>query len=190
MENSQPTITIKCNDKEVVCSARLRDFSEVFANALENEPITVNMSSTIMNKIIQFYKSYNFDPKEFKTEEFTKSIKSDKLKDTIGEKNMDLLKDYIINESEINFETMKDILDTAYAYNFVEIKEVMLKAIGTQFYCGTIEPEIEAYKKKFNIPEEIPPEEQLKIMSEDYKDAFDKLNQKLHDELNLAEKGE
>ena len=85
---------------------------------------------------------------------------------------------------------MKDILDTAYAYNFVEIKEVMLKAIGTQFYCGTIEPEIEAYKKKFNIPEEIPPEEQLKIMSEDYKDAFDKLNQKLHDELNLAEKGE
>ena len=187
--DNQPTITIKCNDKEVVCSARLRDFSEVFANANENEPIAVTMSSTIMNKIIQFYKSYNFNPQEFKTEEFNKSIRSEKLKDTIGEKNMDLFKEYIINESEVNYESIKELVEMAYNYNFVEIKEVMLKAIGTQFYCGTTEPEIEAYKKKFNIPEEIPPEEQLKLMSEDYKEAFDKLNFKLHDELNAADKG-
>lgn len=186
--DNQPTITIKCNDKDVICSARLRDFSEVFANALENEPITVNMPSTIMNKIIQFYKTYNFDPKEFKTEDFVKSIRSDKLKDTIGDKNIELFKEYVINDSEVNYETMKELVEMTYAYNFVEIKEVLLKAIGTQFYCGTTEPEIEGYKKKFNIPEEIPPEEQLKLMSEDYKEAFDRLNQKLHDELNNAEK--
>lgn len=193
MDPVQPTITIKCSDKEVICSARLGDFSEVFRNAYENEPtapIIVTASSSIMNKIIDFYKAYNFDPKEFKSEEFTKSIKSDKLNETIGVKNVQLLQEYVINESEVNYEAMKEIVEVAYAYNFVDIKEILLKAIGTQFYCGTIEPEIEAYKKKFNIPEDIPPEEQLKIMSEDYKDAFERLNQKLRDELTLAEKGE
>lgn len=189
MDPVQPTITIRCSDRELICSSRLRDFSEVFANANENEPIAITYPFSIMNKIMDFYKAYNFDPKEFKSEEFTKSIKSDKLKETIGEKNVDLLKEYVINESEVNFEAMKEIVEMAYAYNFVDIKEILLKAIGTQFYCGTIEPEIEAYKKKFNIPEDIPPEEQLKIMAEDYKDAFERLNQKLRDELSLAEKG-
>lgn len=184
----QPTITIKCTDKDVVCSARLRDFSEVFANANENEPIAVTISSTLMNKIITFYKSYNFDPKEFKTEEFKKTIQSEKLKDTIGEKNIEIFKEYVINESEINYEAIKELVDVAYNYNFEEIKEVILKAIGTQFFCGTTEPEIEGYKKKFNIPEEIQPEEQLKIMAEDFKDAFDRLNEKLQKEIDAVEK--
>lgn len=188
--DAQSTITIKCSDKEVTCSSQLRNFSEVFANANENEPISVTMNSTIMNKIINFYQNYNFDPKEFKTEDFKRPIQSEKLKDNIGEKNLELFKEYVINESEVNYETIKEIVDMAYAYNFIEIKEVMLKAIGTQFFCGTTEPEIEGYKKKFNIPEEIPPEEQLKIMAEDYKDAFDKLNEKLQKELENAEKTE
>ena len=186
MDPVQPTITIKCKDTAVTCSARLRDFSSVFANANENEPIDVETSSAIMNKIIDFYKAYDFKPEEFKSQEFTKSIKSDKLNETIGSKNVDLLKEYVLDETAVNVEAMKEIVEMAYAYNFVDIKEILLKAIGTQFYCGTIEPEIEAYKKKFNIPEDIPPEEQLKIMAEDYKDAFERLNQKLREELSLA----
>ena len=173
----QPKITIKCSDTVVTCDARLRDFSSVFAGANENEPITVLTSSSIMNKIIDFYEAYNFQPEQFESEEFTNLIKSNKLYKTIGSKNVNLLKEYVINETEVNVENMKEIVETAYTYNFVDITDILLKAIATQFYCGTIEPEIEAYKKKFDIPEDIPPEEQLKIMAEEYKAAYDRMNQ-------------
>ena len=100
----------------------------------------------------------------------------------------------LIIEKESGFSPINDEEDIEASsssiddIDFEEIKEVILKAIGTQFFCGTTEPEIEGYKKKFNIPEEIQPEEQLKIMAEDFKDAFDRLNEKLQKEIEAAEK--
>ena len=113
----------------------------------------------LLRKIIEFYDLYQFDEKEFQTDEFTKKITSDKLKDNLPEKCLSYLKDWIIDESKVDIEKMKDITEACYHYDFKELKECLLKAIGTDFWCGTSDQDMENYKKKFDLPNEIPPEE-------------------------------
>ncbi len=100
---------------------------------------------------------------------------------------MELIKEFIIEENKVKIEEMKDLVESCYHFDFLEFKNILLKAIGTDFYCGPSEQDMENYKKKFNIPNEIPPEEQLHLMTVEYKEAFDKLNEKLLDELHKAE---
>lgn len=47
---------------------------------------------------------------------------------------------------------MKDITEACYHYDFRELKECLLKAIGTDFWCGTSDKDMEDYKKKFDLP--------------------------------------
>ena len=54
---------------------------------------------------------------------------------------------------------MKDITEACYHLDLKELKTCLLKAIGTDFYCGSSDTEIKSYKAKFNLPEVIPPEE-------------------------------
>ena len=91
----------------------------------------------MLRKIIEFYDLYQYDEKEFQTDEFTKKITSDKLKDNLPEKCLSYLKDWVIDESKVDIEKMKDITEACYHYDFKELKECLLKAIGTDFWCGT-----------------------------------------------------
>ena len=56
---------------------------------------------------------------------------------------------------------MKEIVFASYQYNLIDLKTVLLKAIGTKFYCGAIDIEIDAYEKKHNLSDvmKISPEE-------------------------------
>lgn len=72
---------------------------------------------------------------------------------------MDYLKPWIKDESKVDIEKMKEITEACYHYDLKELKVCLLKAMGTDFYCGSSDREIEDYKKKFNLPNEIPPEE-------------------------------
>ncbi len=47
---------------------------------------------------------------------------------------------------------MKDITEACYHYDFKELKECLLKAIGTDFWCGNSDKEMEDFKKKFDLP--------------------------------------
>ena len=64
-----------------------------------------------------------------------------------------------------------------------------MKSIATHFYCGPTEAEFENHKKKFNIPQEIPVDEQLKIMNEDFPQAFEALNEQILNDLLKQEPG-
>jgi len=46
---------------------------------------------------------------------------------------------------------MKDITEACYYYDFKELKLCLLKAIGTNFWCGTSDKDYEDYKKKFEL---------------------------------------
>ncbi len=78
---------------------------------------------------------------------------------------------------------MNDTLEACYRHEFQEFLVILMKSIATHFYCGPTEAEFESHKKKFNIPQDIPVDEQLKIMNEDFPQAFDALNEQILKEL-------
>lgn len=181
-------LKIKCQGVEINCPTELVKFSSVLAGVNQNEPVEIDVPMETFQKIINFYSAYEYSPEKLAAEFYSKKpIESHLLAETIGQKNLNLLKDFVLNESEVNLEKIKDLIHFLYEYNFGEMREIVLKAIGTQFYCGTTDAEIDQYKKKFGLPDEIPPEDQLNIMKE-YQEVFDKLNEKLINELEKAEK--
>lgn len=182
-------LKLKCQGGvEIDCPAGLVQFSSVLMGVNSNEQLEVDVSVETFQKIINFYSAYEYSTEKLSIESYSKKpIESHLLAENIGSKNFGLLKDFISNESEVNLEKIKDLIHFLYEYNFGEMREIVLKAIGTQFYCGTTDAEIDQYKKKFGLPDEIPPEDQLNIMTE-YQEVFDKLNEKLINELEKAEK--
>ena len=74
---------------------------------------------------------------------------------------------------------MQEITEACYHYEFKDLKLCLLRAMGTDFYCGNSEREMEEYKKKFGLPEEIHPDEQYRIINVEFKEIFDNLNKEL-----------
>ena len=52
----------------------------------------------------------------------------------------------------MDIDKMIEIIEACWHYDFKELKTCLIKAIGTDFYCGVSTKEIEEYKKKFNLP--------------------------------------
>ena len=87
---------------------------------------------------------YQYNKEEFKKDDFTKKITSRKLADNLPETCLKFIEEWRIpnDESKVNTAAMKDITEAAYHYGFVQLKECLLKAIGTNFWCGTSDEEI------------------------------------------------
>jgi hypothetical protein len=181
-------LKMKCQGVEIDCPASLVPFSSVLSGLNQSEIVEIDVPVEVFQKVINYYSAYNFSPEDLANQTYAKKpIESHLLTETIGSKNVGLLKEYLLNESEVDLGKIKDLTTFLYEYNFIEMREMVLKAIGTQFYCGNTDTEIDHFKKKFGIPDEISPEDQLNIMKE-YHDVFEKLNEKLGAELEKAEK--
>ena len=83
------------------------------------------------------------------------------------EKNYKFITDsgWLKNDNEVDPFKMKDIIEACFVFDFKELRKTLLKSIGVAYWCETSEEKLEAFKKKHNLPKEIDPKEQLRIMT-------------------------
>ena len=125
------TISVFTKDKKIIkLDQRIIEYSSVFKNAIETEEINVSMiDSTTLDFIYNFYKKFKFKPPPF-----TKEVTSSDLKAVLGPLYYEIFVPFVINEKIIDLDKIKPIIDGCYFYDFKELKDLCLMAIGSSFY--------------------------------------------------------
>ena len=174
MENK--STSLKCKDAEISCDCRLLSFSKPLS---KQTSLASKYSSQVFTKVMQFYASHDFDANNFPKQQ--KPIENNILKDNLSEKDLELLKDFIINESELRIYMFKDFIEMAYALEFVEFKNMLITALATHFKCGLKEEDLLKYKVQNGLEEKwILKEEDIKKI---HKESIEKLNAQIQETL-------
>lgn len=168
---------LKCRDAEFSCDSRLLNFSQKLSKQIS---LASNYSSESFAKVQNFYSSYDFDPNNFSQEQ--KPIISNNFKDNLSPKDLETLKESLINESELRIYNIKELIELAYGLEFVDLKKMLLTALATHFKCGMTEEDILNYKIKNGLEEKwIFKEEDIK---KNHKESLEKLNLQIQEILH------
>ena len=170
------SINMKCKDAEFSCDSRLLSFSKALSG---QNSLSSKFSSQAFTKVLSFYASHDFDANSFPKEQ--KSIESNNFKDYLSVKDQELLKDYIINDSELRVYMMKELIELAYGLGFNEFKNMLLTALATHFKCGLKEEDLLNYKIKNGLEDKwILKEDDVKKI---HKETIEKLNLQIQEAL-------
>lgn len=170
------SIKLKCSDTEFSCDSRLLAFSKKLNS---EKALSTKFSSETFSKVLHFYSSYNFDANAFPKQ--PKHIETNSMKENLSEKDMEVLKEVILSDSELRVYMLKDLLQISYALEFVELKEMLLTALAAHFKCGVKEEELAEYKVKNGLEEKwILKEEDIKKL---HKESIEKLNLQIEEAL-------
>ena len=173
----------KNEDVIVQIDARLADMSQPIDESDKSEVIPLLISKNVLEKITNFYEQYNFSTEQLSKMAF--EIKSDNLKENLGEKNYQYFSEYLESENSISVDKIKQLINACDQYNFKYLRDLCQTVLGTEFYCETSEEGLEAFKKKNNLPE-LNEDEIYQIISEN-KEAFDALHAQFVQYLNNVE---
>ena len=171
------------DNQEFLVDKRLRNYSKVIGGAAEDEPVELFLlESSILKKILAFYESYNYNiPPQQNT------VKSSKYLENLGEKNFKYFEEYLSEDkSSLNIDKIKPLIDACFHYGFLQLIDLTLVVLGTEFFCPQTEANLEKYKKEHGIIE-ISPDEQISIMKE-FNEVFISVNKKFEEKLLLLEK--
>ena len=162
------TISVRTKDQKIYeLDERLVEFSSVLKNALATEEIDLAMiESSTLDFIYQFYKKFDFKPPQFK-----KEVKSNNLQAVLGEIYYEVFKPFVTTENIIDLDKIKPIIDGCYFYDFKEIKDLCLMAIGSAFYFNKISEFQERWK---NHKKTLTSAEKFNLIK-NYENAFKKL---------------
>ncbi len=172
----ESTSKLKCKDAEFSCDKRLLNFSK----ALSSQPSLANkFSSQSFAKVLLYYSLYEFDSKNFPKQ--ISSIESNKFNDSLNTKDLEVLKDCMINDSELRIYSLKELIELTYVLEFIELKNMLLTALATHFKCGLKEEELLNYKIQNSLEEKwILKDEDVKKF---HKESIEKLNLQIQEAL-------
>ena len=163
------TIYVRTKDQKILeLDQRIVDFSSVLKNALTTEEIDLAMiESSTLDFIYNFYKKFDFKPPPYK-----KEVTSNDLKATLGELYFEVFTPFVNEGKTIDLDKIKPVIDGCYFYDFKELKDLCLMAIGSAFYFFDKVPEFEERWK--NHKKTLTSAEKLNLIM-NYENAFKKL---------------
>ena len=167
---------LKCKDAEFSCDSRLLTFSKALSS---QQSLASKYSSQTFAKVLQFYASHDFDANNFPKQQ--KPVETNILKENLSEKDLEILKDCIVNDSELRIYMLKELIELSYALGFVELKNMLLTALATHFKCGSKEEYFLKYKIQNGLEEKfVMKEEDVKKI---HKESIEKLNAQIQEAL-------
>lgn len=142
-------IKVKAKDQKTLeLDERIVQFSNVLKNADFNEEIDLTMAdSPSLIFVYSLYKSNDFQSFHYKTE-----VNSNNLEDVLPQNIYEQFKPYLNQEKIIDLDKIKPIVDCCDFYDFKEIKDFCLMAIGSAFYFN--EKNLEEFNARWN-PDQI-----------------------------------
>lgn len=127
--NENKLTVITRDKKKLILDIRIRQASSVLENASLMEEIDLNMiDSKIFEIIYNFYKKFDFQIPILK-----KMIPCYDLKDGVDSEIYKFFEEYLNEEKIIDLDKIKPIIDGCYFYDFKELKDYCLNAIGSAF---------------------------------------------------------
>ena len=180
MENGKISV-ITSDNKKLFLDERIINWSPVLQNACLTEEIQLDMiNSKTLGLIYDFYKKFGFQVPDFKRE-----VISNDLKIVLNPIFFDFFIPFITNDV-IDLDKIKPIVDGCYYYDFKELKDLCLMAIGSAFFFKG--SSLEAFKSRWNVDEaqeNLTSAEKFDLIT-DYENVFNSLLEKyLNDEKLL-----
>ena len=180
MEKNSIIIVETSDKKQLKLDERIIEWSPVLKNACSTETIRLEMiDSKTLDFIYKFYEGLNFN-----IPTVTKEVKSNDLSIVLKPEFYNPLKTFIKSDGQIDIDKIKPIIDGCYFYDFKELKDILLMAIGSAFYFKI--DSLNEFKDRWKMDktqENLTTHERLNLITQ-YEDVFKYLIENILKDIN------
>lgn len=151
------TLTINTKDgKTFTVDSRITQLSRAIQNWYESssDAMTVDLDSAIFDQVLKYCDLHDFKPPKIQ-----KPLKSQSLKDNLGEKDYKFVQGY-------DYLTIKPLLDAAFYLIMDSLREVCITVIASEFFIGNTIDDIEKLKSKFGVNNDLTLNEEQELLKE------------------------